>query len=160
MSLNAHAQQGETIRIHNEILDEHRGNGVSVTFRQRESSALPISYGGFSFNTLKSNLALEKENRQRIYPIYGFAGLTLNYPVSPFIEFGLDLGDAIEDKITEGDIWDIDIYYAAGLTFTYRKDFDFSIYHKTYDLYFNEIQNSAMQNVNIGITGISLSLYF
>ena len=158
-SLNLYAQNAETIRVHNEIKEEHRGSGVSITFREWKRTILPITYGGFSFNTLKSNQPLEKDDRNRIYPIYGFMGMTLNYPISPFIELGVDIGDAFEDKVFEGDFLDVDIYYSIGLTFTYKKLFDLSLYHKTYDLYFSEIQDTTIQNVNIDITGINISFY-
>ena len=159
INFNVYAEESTSIKFNNEIRDEHRGSGISITARQWNRNSLPVTYGGVSINTLKSNLSLEKENRNQIYPVYGFIGVTLNYPVAPFLELGIDLGDALEDKIFEGDSLDVDMYYSIGLTFTYKKAFDVSLYHKTYDLYFSEILDTTIQNVSIDITGISISFY-
>ncbi len=159
VSFNAYATQAESIRVNNEIKDEHRGAGISIVFKQWNRNSLPVTYGGLSINTLKSNFPLEKENRNQIYPVYVFMGITLNYPISPFLELGMDLGDALEDKIFEGDFLEVDIYYSYGLTITYKKAFDLSLYHKTYDLYFSEFADTRIQNANIDITGISISFY-
>ena len=117
-------------------------------------------YGGFSLNTLKANVPLKSNTRDEIYPAYGFIGSSLNFPVSPFIELGMDIGDLIDDKLSEGDLLEVDIYYSMGATITFEKAFDISLYHKTYNLYFSEIIESTRQDVKINITGISLSFCF
>jgi|GEM_PF-6162915 len=159
LSHNLYAEQSQTIKLHNEIEDEIRGSGISINFKSWNRNSLPIIYGGFSISTLKANVPLENDARDQIYPIYGFIGSSLNYPISPFIELGLDIGDIIEDKSREGDIFEVDIYYSMGVTITFDKAFDISFYHKTYNLYFTEILDTTRQDVYINITGISLSFY-
>ena len=159
ISFNLYADKSQTITLHNEIDNDFRGSGISINFKAYNRNSLPIIYGGFSLNTLKSDIALETNDRNQIYPFYGFIGSSLNYPISPFIELGLDIGDAILDKSSDGEILEVDIYYTAGITITFDKAFDISLYHKTYNLYFTEITDTTRQDVHINITGISVSFY-
>lgn len=70
-----------------------------------------LRYLGVSANTVRYNMALDSANRNEIYPVYVFAGWSINYPVSPFAEFGIDLGVALLDKVFEGDGQDVDVYF-------------------------------------------------
>ena len=134
-SFNLYADRSQTITFHNEIENNFRGSGVAINFKAWNRNSLPVTYGGFSLSTLKSDIALERNDRNQIYPFYGFIGSSLNYPISPFIELGMDIGDAILDKSSDGEIIEVDIYYSAGITITFNKVFDVSFYHKTYNLY-------------------------
>ena len=159
LSFNAHSGQSTTVRLNNEIRDAHRSSGIAVTFKEWKNESSAVMSYGISANTLKSNLDLESSGRNRIYPVYMFIGASLNYPISPFIELGADLGDLIADKAFEGDGTDVDAYYSLGMTFTYKKKIDVSLYYKIYDLYFNELDDPTLQNVSLDVAGISVSFY-
>ncbi len=150
------------LRTNSETEGDHKAVGVSFARSDTDlgsTSPLLLSYG-ISLNVIESTIPLERYNRNEIYPVYLFSNIAIDYPVSPFLEFGIDLGDFIWDKLTDGDASDVDLYYSYGLTLTIEKSVSISFYHKTYDLYFNEIYDAAFQNVTLDLTGVSLSYYF
>ena len=147
------------MRINKDAEDQHESIGVAISLSEKpKNSPLQLTYG-VSFNTIKSNLALEKAGRNQIYPVYGFANLSFKYAVSPYIELGIDIGDALTDKAFEGDGSDVDVYYSFGIEVRVQKTIGVAFYHKTYDLNFNEINDPTLQNVIIDMTGVSLSYY-
>ncbi len=150
------------LRTNSETEGEHRAAGVSFVQSDADlnnTAPLSLSYG-ISLNVIESTIPLERYDRNEIYPVYLFSNIAIDYPVSPFFEFGVDLGDLIWDKLTDGDASDVDIYYSYGLMLTIEQSVSISFYHKTYDLYFNEIYDTTLQNVNLDLTGVSLSYYF
>lgn len=150
----SYGAQSSSLRLNNESADAHHASGIALTVSEYDDL-----YLGISANIIRSNLALESANRNKIYPVYVFMGLSANYPISPFGEFGLDLGDALLDKIFEGDGQDIDVYFSFGLRLAIKKTIELSVYHKVYDLYFNEMNDPTLQNASLHMTGVNLAFY-
>ena len=73
-------------------------------------------------------------NRTYINPVYLFANFSINYPLSPFIELGIDLGDKLINDIFDGNNRDIDFYYSFGLSLNIDKRLSVAAYYKYYDI--------------------------
>ena len=82
-----------------------------------------IMDAGFSFNYMSSDIPLEKADRREIFPVYGFLNFAAKMPVSPYVGFGIDIGDLLLDKADEGEIPEVDIYYLIGLRTQFNKLF-------------------------------------
>ena len=149
-----------SISLNNDTSGEHHATGVAFIFDESETGTSYLKSLGISANTIRSNLALESADRHRIFPVYIFINFSLKHSISPFVEFGVDLGDALLDKVFDGDGKDVDIYYSLGIRIKIKKTIGLSFYRKTYDLYFNEIDDPALQNANLDVTGIKFSYYF
>jgi len=148
-----------SIKINKDSEDQHQSFGVGITISEiPKKSPLLLSYG-VSINTIKSNLALESAERNQIYPVYIFANVSLKYAISPYLEFGVDIGDALIDDVFKGDGAEVDIYYSLGIEVRIEKTIGIAFYHKTYDLNFNENNDPTLQNVIINMTGVSLNYY-
>ena len=154
LAIYSHAALSSSLRLNSEAADAHHASGIALIESDHDDV-----YFGISANKIRSNLALESASRNEIYPVYVFMGASFNYPVSPFAEFGVDLGDALLDKMFEGDGQDVDVYFSFGLRFAIKKTIEFSVYHKVYDLYFNEINDPTLENVHLHMTGANLSFY-
>lgn len=157
---NTSAGEFTSFHIYHDAEGEHDAKGVALTLSQWSGRQMPLVTFGLSANTITSNLALEHSNRHEIYPVYMFSNISLNYVISPFLEFGVDLGDTLLDKMFDGDGSDIDVYYSYGFRLTIDRTIGVSIYHKTYDLYFNELDDPALQNVTLDVSGVNISYYF
>jgi hypothetical protein len=156
-SSSAFSKQYTYFRINHELNDsEDKATGIAYVLKESKST----TEAGISINKISSDKSLESNNRNSIYPVYGFANISLNTPITPFIEFGIDLGDFFFDKINEGDALETDIYYSAGIKFKFHKQLYLTIYAKAYELYFNEIDDITIQNVTIDMKGASLAFYF
>ncbi|MDH5767322.1 MAG: hypothetical protein OEZ38_15005 [Gammaproteobacteria bacterium] len=160
LPLSAQAGSKASIRIFNEARHEHTAHGFSLTAHEFRSGSSEVAALGLTFSIIESDIPLEHSNRNTIYPVYAFVNFSLNYAITPFFEGGLDLGDALFDKVPDNNTMDIDIYVAAGLNITLYKTAGLSIYHKTYNLLFNEIDDPTLQDVTLDVTGVSLYYYF
>ena len=158
LSCNAYAESSMSVRLNSESDGAREANGVSMKFDVPNPRTFLFS-GGFSVNHISSNLALASSDRNNIYPVYGFAKFALNSQVSPYIEVGIDLGDSILDDLFDSGGRYIDTYFNVGLTLTTQNKIGVSIYHKKYDIDFNDIGRTPLQKVNLYMTGISFSYY-
>jgi len=144
-------------RINHEINDfNDKETAIAFVIRDRRTS----TETGISISEITSDKSLERANRHNIYPVYAFASIFLDAPISPFLELGVDLGDLLIDKLDEGHALDTDIYYSAGLKIKFNKQFYLTVYAKTYELYFNEINDITIQNTTLDMKGISMGFYF
>jgi len=144
-------------KIHHELNDfEDKTTGVAFTIKHKTHNAET----GISLNKISSDQPLENSNRYTIYPVYIFSNIHMNTPITPFLELGIDMGDLLFDKVDEGETFDTDIYYSAGIKIYFSKQFYLTIYAKTYELYFNEINDITIQNTTIDMKGASMAFYF
>ena len=154
---SALSRQHSYFRIQHEINNfEDHASGIAFIARNKKTS----TETGISISKITSNKPLESANRHDIYPVYGFANIFFEGPISPFLELGIDLGDFLLDKANEGHAFDSDIYYSAGLKIKFSEQFYLAVYAKTYELYFNEINDITVQNTKLEMKGISMGFYF
>ena len=151
------SKQYSYFRIHHEINDFYdKSTGIAFTIKNKTYNAET----GISINKISSDQPLENSNRHTIYPVYIFSNIHMNTLITPFLEIGIDMGDLLFDKMNEGDAFDTDIYYSAGIKLQFSKQFYLTIYAKSYELYFNEINDITIQNTTIDTKGASMAFYF
>jgi len=117
-------------------------------------------YWGLGFSGVQSDEALESNNRTKVFPVNLILGLRANYTISPYIEFGVDLGDLVVDAIS-GDSTEIDVTGSLGITYKV-KNLNIYAYYKRYSVKFSE-SNSASKSVstnNFGLPGLGISFEF
>lgn len=149
-----------TLRLNTEQKDSDQSQGVAIIIDEYLDTASTQLALGISINNIKSDQALEYSSRKEIYPVYGFVSISLQQAVSPYFEFGMDIGDAMIDDALNGDGQEIDIYYSVGVRLKLQKTVDIAIYHKLYDLRYTDIADPVLQNVILDMTGVSVSFYF
>jgi len=149
-----------SVSLHHEQRDGNRASGVSFTAYNRGLSL------GISANRITSNQPLELQDRTTIYPVYAFASLAFRMPVTPYVEWGIDLGDYLlnessneSSKNHDGDkprLDNVDVYGAIGIKTSMRRTpIDFSIYVKNYRLAFNSSYNYTNQRPEDSIITMS-----
>lgn len=153
--------QAAAVRVNTEEHpnQRHQGKGVAVIIDEVKIGSEQLVFYGLSANTLKSDQPLQSSDKNKIYPLHAFVNYSFDYAISPYIEFGMDLGDWIIDEIFDGKGENIDIYYSLGVELRLKKTVAVALYHKVYDLRFSEKNNSGSQNAMISLTGISLTYY-
>lgn len=165
LSFNAYGYESPSIRFSSETSEDLATNNdesavnIALIYNEPSYNSAHKASAGISINTIRSDIPLESAGRNRIYPVYAFMNLALNHAISPFTEFGIDVGDALVDKAFEGNGSDVDFYYSFGVEFTLQRTVSFSIYHKVYNLYFDEIDNPIFRDVIFDVTGVSFSYY-
>jgi len=122
-------------------------------------SAGEIFYAGLSLNYIESSTVIQYSNRKTIYPLYIFMGFRAPWKLSPYIELGADLPEAlIEDLFDNKDdaLNQIDYYYSAGLELFITDKFSLSLHAKKYNFIFQEnylapISTSRQRSYGIGV---------
>ncbi len=138
---NAFAMESdERILIHRESMENGSASSIGMY-----SGNDGIIYAGLSLNYITSSTVIQYDNRKTIYPLYVFVGVKAPWKLSPYIEAGADLPEAIiEDLLDELDdnenksVSEIDFYYSGGLEFSVTDRFSFSLYAKKYNFIFRE----------------------
>lgn len=165
LSFNAHAYGTTHLRVNYDTSTTHNARGIAAVFDvgSPPAGSLLVSLG-LSANRIKSGLALASGGRNSITPVYFLGKFSLNNKISPFVELGFDLGDAMIDSFIDAisnnsDDNDntIDTYFSLGLDFRINKQMDVSLYHKKYNIQYLELNNPTTQSVGLGLTGISVS---
>lgn len=167
LSCSAYAEESHTFSLNYDSSDAHSAYGIAflADTGNPKPKSLIVSFG-LSINELESDLDLAADGRKVIYPVYFVGKLSMNYTISPFIEFGFDLGDAIIENIidsidtNDNDYDSIDTYYSLGLTLRLNKKTALSLYRKFYDIKYYETGFTAPREVDLNMTGISLFYYF
>lgn len=137
-SIPVYGEQPSLIRLNHESDGNEQASGFAFIFDESTEEQLFYSHIGISFNSIKSNQPIEHSGRREIYPVYIFFNFSLKQTVTPFFEFGIDIGDALLDEIKSGDSDEIDHFYSLGLKLIMDKTVSISIYHKEYNFRFNE----------------------
>ncbi len=123
------------------ILGESMENGTASSIGIYAGAKDFIFYGGLSLNYITSSEVIQRNNRKTIYPIYFFAGLKGPWRLSPYIEAGVDLPEAIIDDLInhENEMEDQeDYYYSGGLKYSATDKVSFLLYAKRYNFKFRE----------------------
>lgn len=162
LSFNAYADQTTSVRLNYGAADAHQAYGVALIENLGNPKPMsPIFSLGLSINKIKSNLDLANYGRKTIYPVYFLGKLSFNYTVSPFAEFGFDLGDAIiDDLVGSDDPYEnfVDTYYSLGLMFRMGKKYGVSLYYKNYDIKYFDTGSFVRKEVDLDMTGISFTV--
>lgn len=147
------ASKGGYVALHHEWRDDTHASGISYTAYDRGLAL------GVSANRISSDKPLEMQNQTTIYPVYAFARVALRLPISPYIEFGVDVGDYLLSESSnessksrgeeQGSQFDIDTYGAIGIKTSLRRaPIDFSVYVKSYSLIFNNGYRYDLQRLD------------
>lgn len=157
--LISHARSNEPtvlMSIYNESMDN--GSASSLAF-----TAGDLVYGGISFNHISSTTVIQYGNRKTIVPIYIFMGFRAPWKLSPYIEAGLDLPEAIIDDTINNEedaINMTDYYYSGGLKFSIGSQFSVSLYAKKYNFIFRNNYLSPVIKTRPGSYGIGVTMHF
>lgn len=151
---NAYGEESNT-RI--SFLRETMENGSASTLG---ISSGGIFYAGFSLSYITSSTVIQHNNRTTIYPIYIFAGLRAPWKLSPYIELGGDLPEAIIDDLFQNEenaANEIDYYYSGGLEYSVTDKLSFSLHAKKYNFIFREnflapLSKSRQNSYGMGVT--------
>ena len=111
MFFTAHAE----IKDKNITVDFARSNaaGFGVEFRYPTRRSEP--YYGFAVSQITSDTQIsEYGNPYIMYPVYGYAGYALDLPITPFVEYGIDLVDVMFADTADGERNTVDTYFAIG----------------------------------------------
>ena len=122
-----------------------------------------IFYAGFSLNHIASSEVIQHSNRKTIYPIYLVIGFRAPWKISPYIEGGLDLPEAIIDEIFDDEdnsIDQTDYFFSAGLEFSLTDMFSLSLYAKKYRFKFREDSLARTTKISPKSYGIGVTLHF
>ena len=168
LSGNAYADGTASLRLNADSADAHSAGGIAIINSiGMESVPLALSFG-ISVNRVKSDVALANKGRKSINPVYLFGKLSINHTITPFVEFGFDLGDMILEDISDSLSNDpdadsnddsVDTYYSLGLTLTMGKKYAVSLYHKKYNINYYDINFPNLQEEDLEMNGISFSYY-
>lgn len=169
MSWNAYGEETISVRLNHESDNADSADsagGVSILFDIGEPKTFLVSLG-FSANSIASDKNLAHAGRNNIYPFYGFVKFASTYRISPFFEFGVDLGDVLiedfEDFMNHHEVDDndsaIDTYLSLGLTLKINKKMSASLYRKKYNVNFTEIGDTKINEVDSYMTGVSLTYH-
>ena len=159
ISLNAYSLE---VRLNSEASGSNTANGVSFLDTLSGNKSKEVFKYGMSINHISSGLAVARNGRTYINPVYLFANFSLNYAISPFFEAGVDLGDKFINDLVDGDNRDVDFYYQFGLSLNIDKTLSLSAYYRYYDIYFIEDPSYPylIDEVNLSLTGVSLTYQF
>ena len=154
----AHASENDwQISIQAENLDI--GEAASLRIHTGE-----YLYGGLSLNYIDADTVIQYNNRKTIYPLFLFMGLTYPAEISPFIEGGLDLPEAIFDEMFDNDeensIDLTDYYVSGGLNFSLNERFSISVYAKKYVFKYQETTLTTTNKVRADSYGAGLTINF
>jgi len=144
------------VSIHGENLDI--GDAASVAIQSGN-----YLYGGLSLNHISSDVVIQIDNRKTINPLYFFIGLKYTSKVSPFIEAGIDLPEALIDEIFDNEDNAIDLtdyYLSSGLNFSINKKFGISVYAKKYVFKYQAMSLFTTNKVRTDSYGASLVMRF
>ena len=122
-----------------------------------------IFYGGLSLSHIKSTEVIQYDGRKSITPLYLFLGLKANMKISPFIETGMDLPEAIIDDLLnneEKSEAQADYYFSTGIYFEASKTTVVSLYAKKYNFKYRETILSPTIKNRPSAYGISLQIKF
>ena len=159
ISINAYSLE---IRLNSEVSANDKAYGISFLDTVSSAKATQVFKYGMSVNHISSDIALARNGRTYINPVYLFANFSLNYAISPFFEAGVDLGDKFINDLVDGDNRDVDFYYQFGLSLNIDKTLVLSAYYKYYDIYFIEDPSLSyiIDEANLSLAGVSLSYRF
>ena len=165
-SFHAYGDETTSIRLNHESNNADSASGIAILFDIGKPKTFLVSLG-FSANSISSDESLAHAGRNNIYPVYGFVKFASTYRISPFFEFGIDLGDVLiedfEEFINHHEEEDndsaIDTYLSLGLTLKINKKMTASLYRKMYNINFSEVGFSTINEVDLYMTGASLSYY-
>ena len=118
-----------------------------------------IFYAGLSLNRIRSSTVIQHDNRKTIYPIYLALGFRAPWKLSPYIEAGFDLPEALFDELGDDEdnsLNQTDYFYSAGLEFSATEMFSVSLYAKQYVFKFREtlqapISRSSPHSYGMGV---------
>ncbi len=133
---NAYANQPD---IHITLLGESLEDGHSSTIRIHAGD--DILYTGLSLSHIESSNVIQYDNRKTIHPIYFFVGLKAPTKLSPFLEAGIDLPEALIDDLLnneEESESQADYYFSTGLVLAATDKVSFSVFAKKYHFIFRE----------------------
>lgn len=147
------ATTSNAIALHYEQGANGHATGISYSHQTRGVTL------GFSTNRISTAQPLEMQNPTTLYPVYAFASIAFRMPVSPYLEFGVDVGNYLFDE-NSGDssrrqggdetlkLNRMDTYGAIGVKTSLRRTpIDFSLYLKGYTLtYSGAYANDETQN--------------
>lgn len=156
---NAYAKESNmNILISGESLEN--GNAASLGMYVGDD----YFYGGLSLNYITSSTVIQRNNRKTIYPIYLFMGIKAPWKVSPYIEAGIDLPEALIDDLLDNNEENggaqADYYFSGGLLFSATKTLSISLYAKQYHFTFREnIYAPTTKTDQLGY-GVGLSISF
>lgn len=120
-------------------------------------------YGGLSLNYITSSNVIQHSNRKTIYPIYLIMGFRAPWIISPYIEAGLDLPEALFDELVgdeDNSIDQTDYFYSGGLEFTVTDMLSFSLYAKKYKFKFRENPQAAISKSSPHSYGMGVTIRF
>lgn len=150
-------QSNTRFSISSETMEDGSATSVGIT------SGTDYFYGGLSLNYIESSEVIQHGNRKEIVPIYFFFGLRAPWKLSPYVEAGFDLPEAIiEDTLdhhnTEQDR--VDYYYTGGLEYSANERYSVFLYAKRYNFIFRESSFSPLTKVRPSSYGIGLKVRF
>lgn len=150
------------ISIHGESMENGSASSIGLY-----SGGDGLFYGGLSLNYITSSTVIQYGNRKTIYPLYVFVGFKAPWKLSPFIEAGADLPEAIIedllDKLDDNEdksASEIDFYYSGGLEFSVTDRFSFSLYAKKYNFIFRENYLAPISKVRPNSYGMRVIIDF
>ncbi len=100
-----------------------------------------IIYLGLSLNYIKSSNVIQNGNRKTILPLYFVISVKAPWKISPFVEVGSDIGDAVYRDLfhsEEDAINDVDYYYSGGIEVSINDKTSFVFYSKKYNFLYRE----------------------
>lgn len=156
---NAYAEESDVnILISGESLED--GNATSLGMYVGSD----YFYGGLSLNYVKSSIVIQRSNRKTINPVYLFMGIKAPWKVSPYIEAGIDLPEALIDDLLDNNEDNggaqADYYFSAGLIFPVNKTLSISLYAKKYYFKFRDTIYDPTTKVDQLGYGVGLSINF
>ena len=117
---------------------------------------------GISANEIESEKNLAAYGRKEINAWYMFVRFSGNYTLTPFLEAGFDMGDALlEDLANDSKNNDsaVDYYFSLGATYKINKQFGVSVYQKNTYVRFNESTGQRTER-DLEMIGVSGYYYF
>ncbi len=88
--------------------------GFGLEFRHKRNRG-GEPYYGFTISQIRSDIQIsEYGDPYTMYPVYGYVGYALNLPLTPFVEYGVDMVDVMFSDTSDGSGEFVDTYVAIG----------------------------------------------
>lgn len=128
-------------------------SGFGMEWRGERYSS--FTYAGLSAGKMTSDQVISSFGDQYTgYPVFVHVGFNMPAGVSPFIEYGIELGAAIVNEQVEGEEANTDTYVAGGVVIQ-TKAVLIKAYAKEY-----HIRPYLLPPVDIYVTGVTVGLEF
>jgi len=152
---------GQETSYHISLFAESMDNGSAAT--AGISAGSDVFYGGLSWSYIESSKVIQRDNRKSIHPIFLFMGLRVPMKLSPYIEVGIDLPEALIDNLLDNEeqsAAQADYYLSGGLRYKINKRVSFSLYAKKYHFIFRENIYAPTMKMRPRSYGFGMSILF